>query len=109
MLHRFGVATGGRLGLELGDHVGPHRLRTGALLTDGLDAIAKHRAGIIVNTVFDDSLVVVDEQARRSEYLREALLHLVELDRAADGVGGAAAELALVVNGRAVVTKIDFG
>jgi hypothetical protein len=41
--------------------------------------------------------------------LRELLFHLVELDGAGDGVGGATAELALIVNGRAFFSQVDLG
>jgi hypothetical protein len=41
--------------------------------------------------------------------LRELLFHLVELDGAADGIGGATSELALIVDGRALFAQINPG
>ena len=75
----------------------------------GLDPVTEHGAGIDVDRAFDDALVVVDEETRGNEDLRELLFHLVELDGAGDGVGGAASQLALVVNGRAFCSQVDLG
>ena len=55
----------------------------------------------------DLALVVVDEQARRHEVV-ELLLALVELERGADRVRRAAAELALVVHRRALPPQVDL-
>src|SRR5262249_15047563 len=91
---------------EVRDDVRPLELGTDAIARDRLDAVANHRAAVDRHRAFDDALVVVDEQARRHE-VAHALLHAVELDRARDGVGRAAAQVALVVDGRAFGPKID--
>jgi hypothetical protein len=59
--------------------------------------------------VFDGAFVVINEQARRRENLREPLLHPVKLNGSGNGVGGATAELALVINRRALRAKVNFG
>ena len=64
----------------------------------GFDPVTEHGAGIGVDGAFDDAFVVVDEETRGNEDLRELLFHLIELDGAGDGVGGAASQLTLVVN-----------
>src|SRR5439155_23638177 len=76
---------------------------------DGLDPVAEHGAGFGVDSAFDDALVVVNEETRWDEDLRELLFHLVELDGAADGVAGATSQLALIVNRRALFAQIDPG
>ena len=63
----------------------------------------------VLTSTFDDALVVIDEETRWDEDLRELLFHLVELDGAANGIGGATSQLALIVNGRALFAQIDPG
>ena len=109
MLGCFRVAGSGRFGFELGNKIRPHRLGTGALFGNGLDPVAEHGAGVGIDGAFDDALVVVNEETRRDEDLRELLLHLVELDGAADGIAGATSQLALIVNRRALFAQIDPG
>ena len=62
------------------------------------DAIADLRAAVGRDAAFDLALVVVDEQAGGHEIL-EALLQQLELEGGRDGVGGAGADLPLVVDG----------
>src|SRR5438067_13677584 len=109
MLGRFSVAGGGRFGSEPIYKIRPHRLGTGALFGHGLDPVAEHGACLGVVGAVDDALVVVNEQTRWDEDLRELLFHLVELDGAADGVAGATSQLALIVNRRALFAQIDPG
>src|SRR5690349_7321048 len=109
MLRPFRVAGSGRFAFEPGNEIWPHRLGTGALFCYGLDPVAEHGAGVGIDGAFDDALVVVDKETRWNEDLREPLFHLVELDGAADGIGGATSQLALIVNGRAFRAQIDPG
>src|SRR5205807_1126757 len=106
---RFPIAGRGRFGFEPGNEIRPHRLGTGALFDDSFYPVAEHGARVGVGGPFDDALVVVDEETRGNKDLREPLFHLVELDGAADGITGATAQLALIVNGRALRTQIDPG
>src|SRR6266568_728757 len=94
-----------RLGRELRDVVGPLRLGARSDARDSLYAVADLRAAVRPHRVLDDALVVVDEEARRHED-GELLLHLIELDRPADGVRRAAAEGALVVDRRAPAPEV---
>ena len=109
VLCRLGIASSRRFGFEFVNKVWPDRLGTGALFGYSFDPVAEHGAGVGVDGPFDDALVVIDEETRRNEDLREALFHLVELNRAADGVGGATTELALIVNRRAFCSEVDLG
>jgi hypothetical protein len=70
-------------------------------LADAFDAVADLRAAVRSDRVFDGAFVVINEQARRRE-IGQLLLQPVELDGAGDGIGGATAELALVINRRAL-------
>jgi hypothetical protein len=106
---RLGIRSRRRFGFELTYTIWPHRLGTGALFGYGLDPVTEHGAGIGVNRAFDDAFVVVNEETRGDKDLGKLLFHLVELDSAGDGVGGARSELALVVNGRAFCAEIDLG
>jgi len=76
------------------------------LLRHALDAVTEHRAGVLVDRPLDDALVVVDEQARGREDVRLRLLRLVELQRPGDRLRGAAAQLPLIVDGRACGAEI---
>ena len=107
VFRRLGVAAHRRFEFKLTDDIRPEGLGTGALFGYGFYPVAEHGAGVGGDAAFEDAFVVVDEEARGDEDLREALFHLVELDGAADGVSGATAELALVVNGRAFAAEID--
>src|SRR5205823_7159844 len=109
MLGRFSVAGGGRFGFEPIYQIRPHRLGTGPLFGHGLDPVAEHGAGVGVDGAFDDALVVIDEETRWDEDLRELLFHLVELDGATDGIARATSQLALIVNRRALRAQIDPG
>src|SRR5438477_2104296 len=109
MLRPFRVASSRRSGFEPGNEIWPHRLGTGALFGHGLDPGAEHSAGVGIDSALDDALVVIGEETRWNEDLREPLFHLVELDGAADGIGGATSQLALIVNGRAFRAEIDPG
>src|SRR5438309_8828353 len=109
MLRPFPVTGSGRFGFEPGNKIGPHWLGTGTLFGHGLDPVAEHGAGVGVDGAFDDALVVVNEETRWDEDLRELLFHLVELDGAADGVAGATSQLSLIVNRRALFAQIDTG
>src|SRR6266699_7289875 len=102
MLRPFRVAGHGRFGFEPGNKIRPHWLGTGTFFGHGLDPVAEHGAGVGVDGAFDDALVVIDEETRRDEDLRQLLFHLVELDRAPDSIAGATAQLALIVNGWAL-------
>src|SRR2546421_12405539 len=107
MLRPFRVTGSGRFGFEPGNKIRPHWLGTGTLFGHGLDPVAEHGAGVGVDGAFDDALVVVNEKTRWDEDLRKALFHLVELDRAADGIAGATSQQALIVNRRALFSQID--
>src|SRR5205823_1458847 len=109
MLRSFRVAGSGRFGFESGNKIRPYWLGTGTLFGHGLDPVAEHGAGVGIDGALDDALVVIDEETRWNEDLREPLFHLVELDGAADGIGGATSQLALIVNGRAFRAEIDPG
>jgi hypothetical protein len=89
--------------------VGPFGFGAITLFADAFDTIANLRAAVGINRVFDGAFVVIDEQARRRENLRELLFHPVELNGGGDGIGGATAELALVVNQRALRAQVHFG
>ena len=108
MLGPFRVAGSGRFGFEPGNKIRPHWLGTGTFFGHGLDPVAEHGAGVGVDGAFDDALVVIDEESRRDEDVRERLLHLIELDGAADGVGRAASELALIVDRRTERAEVDL-
>src|SRR5207245_10012765 len=108
MLRPFPVAGHGRFGFEPGNKIRPHWLGTGALFGYGLDPVAEHGAGVGIDGAFDDALVVVDEETRGDEDLREALFHLVELDGAAHGIGGATSQRTLVIDRGALWPEIDF-
>ena len=99
------VALGGGTRRELRDDVGPLGLRAYPVARHRLDAVADHRAAVAGHRPLDLALVVVDEQTRRHE-VPQPLLHAIELHRPRDRVGGAAAELALVVDGRALRAKV---
>src|SRR6266550_6435812 len=109
MLRPFRVTGSGRFGFEPGNKIRPHRLGTGPLFGDGLDPVAEHGAGVGVDGAFDDALVVIDEETRWDEDLRELLFYLVELDGAANGIARATSQLALIVNRRAMRAQIDPG
>src|SRR5947207_2324396 len=109
MLRSFRVAGSGRFGFESGNKIRPQWLGTGTLFGHGLDPVAEHGTGVGIDGAFDDALVIVDEETRGNEDLRELLFHLVELDGAADGIAGAASQLALIVNRRALFAQIDPG
>src|SRR5436190_22770015 len=109
MLRPFRVTGSGRFGFEPGNKIGPHWLGTGTFFGHGLDPVAEHSAGVGVDGAFDDALVVVNEETRRDEDLRQRLFHLVELDGAADCIAGATSQLTLVVNGRALFAQMDPG
>jgi len=83
---------------KLGYNVRPHRFGTGSLIRNRFDSIPDRRTAVGAGGTFKNAFVVVNEEARRDKDLRQALLHLVELDRTSDGVGGTAAELSLVIN-----------
>jgi hypothetical protein len=108
MLSRLGITGSRGFGVKPINKIRPHRLGTGPLFSHSLNPVAEHGAGIGIHRAFDDALVVVDEETRRQKNLREFLFHLIELDGAGDGVGSATAELALVVNGRALFAQIDL-
>mmetsp|Transcript_29724 Transcript_29724/g.64302 ORF Transcript_29724/g.64302 Transcript_29724/m.64302 type:complete len:303 (+) Transcript_29724:168-1076(+) len=77
--------------------VGPGGLIADAQLRERLDAITNVGAGVLVGSPLHRPLVVVDEQTAGNEILF-ALLHLGEVEGAADGIGSAAAEATLVVD-----------
>src|SRR2546423_1876436 len=82
-----------------------------AAATTGMSSyepVANHGAGISADRFLDHPLVVVDEQPRRYPVLAELLLAPVELDRSRDRVAGAAAEISLVVDRRALLTQVDL-
>src|SRR2546430_16714671 len=109
MLRPFRVTGSGRFGFEPGNKIGPHCLGTGTLFGHGLDPVTEHGAGVGVDGAFDDALVVIDEETRGNEDLRELLFHLVELDGAANGIGGGTSPTGLIVNGRALFVRSDAG
>src|SRR6266550_7617281 len=109
MLRPFRVAGTGRFGFEPRNKIRPHWLGTGTLFGHGLYPVAEHGAGVGVDGAFDDALVVIDEETRGNEDLRELLFDLIELDGAPNGIGGATSQLALIVNGRALFAQIDPG
>mmetsp|Transcript_7149 Transcript_7149/g.20219 ORF Transcript_7149/g.20219 Transcript_7149/m.20219 type:complete len:328 (+) Transcript_7149:225-1208(+) len=85
---------------------GPHRelrfvvlpllLGAHADLAQAHDAVADGGPRILINAALHGALVVVDEEAAGNEVL-QPFLDLVEVEGGPDGVGGAAAEVALVV------------
>ena len=101
------VANCRRSRLELRYKVRPHRFGTGSLVRDRFDSVPDRRTAVGAGGTFKDAFVVVNEEARRDKDLRQALLHLVKLNRASDGVGGTAAKLSLVINRWALPTQID--
>src|SRR2546429_4750786 len=100
MLRPFRVTGSGRFGFEPGNKIRPHWLGTGTFFGHGLDPVAEHGAGV---GAFDDALVVIDEETRGNEDLRELLFHLVELDGAPNGIGGATSQPVPIRNGPALV------
>jgi hypothetical protein len=106
MFQRLLVGGGRGLPREFGDRIGPQRLRRRPEPVDRLDAIANHRARVLLHRTLDDALIVIDEESARDEGRGLFLLHLVELDRADDGVGRAAPKLTLVVDRRALRAKV---
>ena len=108
MLLRLRVALRRGLRRELREDVRPHRLGAHALIRERLHPVAQLRAAVLVHRALDDALVVVDEQPRRDE-VRLLLLEQLELERAADRIRGARAELPLIVDGRHLRAQIDGG
>src|SRR4029077_11997439 len=109
MLRPFRVTGSGRFGFEPDNKIRPHWLGRGTLFGHRLDPVAENGAGVGVDGAFDDALVVIDEETRGNEDLRQLLFHLVELDGAANGIGSTTSQLALIVNGRALFAQIDPG
>ena len=72
------------------------------------DAVADLRAAVGRDGAFDLALVVIDEQAAGHE-IRQALLEQLALEGRGYGVGGAGADLPLVVDLRAVGAQVDAG
>src|SRR6267378_4551705 len=108
MLGCLRVASFLRSRSKLRYNIRPHRLRTGSLVRDRFNPVPDGRAAVGTGRMFQDAFVVVNEQTRRDKNLRQALLHLIEFDRAADGVGSAAAKLTLIINRRTLPTQIDW-
>src|SRR6202035_5304757 len=102
------VGQGGRALGKLGDVIGTIGFGRSTELGDGFDSVANLRSGIVIDGAFDHSLIIINEQARGSEFLR-ALFALVELDCARNAVAGAASELPLVIYRRAFGSPINGG
>src|SRR5262249_15130780 len=85
--------------------VRPQRLRTYALLGHRLDAVTDLCAAVDENAVLDRPLVVIDEQPRGNE-ICHLLLPLIDPNGPGDGIGGATADLSLIVNRRAVPPQV---
>ena len=102
------VRRGRGLERELADIVRPLGLRADALFGDGFDAVADLGAGVGGNGVFGRPFVVVNKEAGGRE-VGETLFEAVEFNGGADGVGGAGAEVALIVNGGAFGAEVDLG
>ncbi|HLG96379.1 MAG TPA: hypothetical protein VKX49_08715 [Bryobacteraceae bacterium] len=98
-LERVSVAALGRLGGQPGYIVGPFGLGAHALANYGFDSIAQFRAAILARIVFQNSFVVIDEQARGREKGLTLLLAF-EIDSRGDRIRGAASEVLLIVNRR---------
>src|SRR6185437_14897349 len=88
--------------------VRPLVLGTHALRRYALHPVADLGARVIRDMAFHGPFVVIDEQARGHE-IGQALFLEIELESAADGVRGAAADPALVVHGRALAAQIGAG
>src|SRR5207248_4410104 len=73
----------------------------------GLHTVAQRGAAVAGDGVFNHTLVVVDEQARRRQELQFLPLAL-EVNARADRVRGATAKLSLIVNRRAQRVQIHF-
>ncbi len=88
--------------------VAPSALGAGAFLFQRLDAVAKGRAVILAGVALEVALVPVDEEARDAAVVAVgALLKIFQC--AGEGVGGAAADVALVLDGREVRAQVDEG
>src|SRR5580698_5812444 len=92
-----GVTFRRRLVSEFIDVIGPLGFRADTEVRHGFHAIADLCARVRIDGVLHIPLVVVDEQPGRREYF-EFLFLLLELDGSGYGIGGAAAELALIVD-----------
>ncbi len=103
-----GVRPGRGFDGEFAGVVGPVGFGADALLGHGFDPVADLGAGVRGDGVFGGSFVVVDEEAGGNE-VGEALFEAVEFDGGANGIGGAGAEVALVVNGGALGAEVDLG
>lgn len=75
---------------------------------DARDAVADLRARVRRDVAFDLALVVVDEEPAGHE-VRELLPQQLELEGAGDGVGGAGADLPLVVDAGAAGAQVGAG
>ena len=106
MLGRVGVANLRRLILEMRDDVGPHLLRTNALLRQRFDAIPQLGTGIGLNGIFDDALVVIDEEPAQG-HERIAILDFEKFKCADQSVGSTRAELLLIFNWRTLRPQIN--
>src|SRR5205823_9903681 len=105
---RGAVAALRRFVRELLDVVRPHLLGAEAALRDGLDAIADLCARVAVDRPLQRALVVVDEETRGHDRSPSSFLALEELQCPRNRVGGARAQLALVVAGRETVAEVHL-
>ena len=108
MVGRLRETGGARLHAEPGDDVRPLLLGAHALLRQGLDAVSDHGAGIGLDAVLDDALVVIDEEPAQV-HERLPVFQLQELQRPGQRVARTTAELTLVLYGRTGGSQISLG
>src|SRR5882672_7470484 len=109
VLHSLGVT--GSVGLFLKRtriqvRVCPHGFGAYSLLAHALYAVADHRAIVERDCSLHRAFVVIDEKPRRYERLA-FLFHLIELNRGANCVCSATAQVSLVVNRRTLAAQIN--
>ena len=102
-----GIFVGRRsgFGAELRNDVGPEPLVRRALFGDALYSVANLRTVIERHAVFNTSLIIINEEARRDE-VAQFLFHAIEFDGACDCVGRAGADLPLIIDCRALPAQI---
>src|SRR5690242_21416639 len=91
---------------ELRDVIGPFAFGAGSLRCYGFDAVTNLRTAVRSGSPFPRALIIVNEQARGHDDRVQTLFHLIKFERGGNRVGGAASQLPLIIDRRAVWTQI---